>query len=155
MTVSQDAVIAAQHELIQSLKRENAELKRELERTSYHLEAARAERQDRDDEANALAIELEKTRDQLAAESADAVELEQIANDFARDKKVLYECWKQAEERYEQAKAIAADKITAYNIQRYIAQRHAARAAQAIAALEAIGFEFVAAAFVPTTPDSE
>lgn len=121
------AVIEAQQALIRELRAENTALKAELERTQYHLAAARA----------------------------DALEFEQIANEFAHDKKVLYECWKQAEERYEQAKAIAADKITAYNIQRHMAQRHAARAAQAIAALEAIGSVAVAAAFEPTTPDSE
>lgn len=141
MTVSQDTVIAAQHELIQSLKRENAELKRELERTSYHLEAARAERQDRDEEANALSLELENTRGQV----------EGLQDKLFTLSNTIHRLEREATE----ARETLADKITAYNIQRHIAQRHAARAAQAIAALEAIGFEFVAAAFVPTTPDSE
>lgn len=114
------AVIEAQQALIRELRAENTALKADLERTQYHLAAARAERQDRDDEANALSLELER------------LELEVI-----------------------EARGTIADKQTAYNIQRHMAQRHAARAAQAIAALEAIGFEFVAAAFVPTTPDSE
>lgn len=141
MSAANETIIAAQHELIKSLKRENAELKRELERTSYHLEAARAERQDRDNEANALSRELENTRGQVEGL------LEKVFT--------LTNTIHRLELEANEARGTIADKQTAYNIQRHMAQRHAARAAQAIAALEAIGWEFAAAAFEPTTPDSE
>ena len=93
-----------------------------------------------------LANELEEVKRLTRVQTEDLAQAD-------RDRKVLKQIWQEAEAAYTAERLKNADLQTAFNLQKEIARRHAARADQAIRNLEAIGWEFAVANFVPTEPE--